>query len=75
MEVEIVENSMQQQQQPLQEDKKAKQYIKRCLYNWRKHYNLHLAIEDHEEFLKHKKYYLKLKELNPNLMKKILEVV
>ena len=63
------------QQHALLEAKKSKQHIKRCLYNWRKNYNLTLEVEDHEEFLKNKKYYLKLKELNIDLMKKILEVV
>lgn len=55
------------------EQKKLIRYKERCLYNWKKTFNVDFSVEEHEEFKKNKKFYLKLNELDPKLIIKILE--
>ena len=55
------------------EQKKYIRHKERCLYNWKKNFNIDFSVEEHEEFKKNKKFYLKLNELDPKLIIKILE--
>ena len=35
-----------------------RQYVQRCLFNWRRQLGINLSVEEHGVFRRHKKYYL-----------------
>jgi|LakMenE01Jun11ns_1017448.scaffolds.fasta_scaffold7906891_1 hypothetical protein len=53
---------------------RERMYKQRCMYNWRKTYGVSISVEEHDEFKLNKKFYLKLKELDINLIEKFISI-
>ncbi len=53
---------------------KERMHKQRCMYNWRKTYGVSISVEEHDEFKLNKKFYLKLKELDINLIEKFISI-
>ena len=49
-----------------------RQYIQRCLFNWRRQLGISLSVEEHAIFRRNKKYYLYMEELDPSIMCKMI---
>ena len=49
-----------------------RQYVQRCLFNWRHQLGIDLSVEEHAVFREHKKSYMKMAELSPSLMCKMI---
>lgn len=49
-----------------------RQYVQRCLFNWRRQLGISLSVEEHAHFRKNKKYYLCMGELDPFIMCKMI---
>jgi hypothetical protein len=49
-----------------------RQYVQRCLFNWRHQLGIDLSVEEHAVFREHKKSYMKMGELSPSLMCKMI---
>lgn len=50
-----------------------RQYIQRCLFNWRRQLGISLSVEEHAIFRRNKKYYLYMEELDPSIMCKMIK--
>jgi len=50
-----------------------RQYVQRCLFNWRRQLGINLSVEEHGVFRRHKKYYLIMEELDPHIMCKMIK--
>ena len=50
-----------------------RQYIQRCLFNWRHQLNIDLSVEEHAIFRENKKHYLKVEHLDPSLVCKMIK--
>jgi len=50
-----------------------RQYIQRCLFNWRHQLDIDLSVEEHALFRENKKHYLKVEHLDPSLICKMLK--
>jgi len=49
-----------------------RQYVQRCLFNWRHQLGVDLSVEEHAEFRENKKSYLGIGELSPHLVCKMV---
>ena len=49
-----------------------RQYVQRCLFNWRHQLGIDLSVEEHAVFRENKKSYMKMAELSPSLMCKMI---
>jgi hypothetical protein len=49
-----------------------RQYVQRCLFNWRRQLGIDLSVEEHAVFRQNKKYYMKVEELDPRLLCKMI---
>ena len=50
-----------------------RQYVQRCLFNWRHQLHIELTVEEHSIFRADKKHYLKVEHLDPSLVCKMLK--
>lgn len=50
-----------------------RQYVQRCLFNWRRQLGIDLSVEEHAVFRQNKKYYMKVEELDPRLLCKMVQ--
>ena len=50
-----------------------RQYVQRCLFNWREQLNISLSVEEHAIFREDKKHYLKVEHLDPSLVCKMIK--
>ncbi len=50
-----------------------RQYVQRCLFNWRHQLNIDLTVEEHSIFRENKKHYLKIEQLDPSLVCKMIK--
>ena len=50
-----------------------RQYVQRCLFNWRHQLQIDLTVEEHAIFRENKKHYLKVEELSPHLVCKMIK--
>jgi hypothetical protein len=50
-----------------------RQYVQRCLFNWRRQLNIDLTVEEHAVFRQNKKHYMKVEHLDPSLVCKMIQ--
>ena len=50
-----------------------RQYVQRCLFNWRHQLQIDLTVEEHAVFRENKKHYLKVEQLDPSLICKMIK--
>jgi hypothetical protein len=50
-----------------------RQYVQRCLFNWRHQLQIDLTVEEHAIFRENKKHYLKVEQLDPSLICKMIK--
>lgn len=50
-----------------------RQYVQRCLFNWRHQLQIDLTVEQHALFRENKKHYLKVEHLDPTLVVKMIK--
>ena len=50
-----------------------RQYVQRCLFNWRRQLDIDLTVEEHAVFRENKTHYLKVEQLDPSLICKMIK--
>ena len=49
-----------------------RQYVQRTLFNWRHQLDIDLTVEQHALFRDNKKHYLKIEQIDPTLICKMI---